>query len=533
MKLVSLRLKDFRSYGKAEVEFSPTQNYIFGRNWQGKSSIMDGISYALFGKKAFPLKIAGAAVKAEHLVREGAKEATAELTFEHNDRIYSITRTCPKDRPSLSCDGTEIATMSTPVRERLVELLGIDEDLFVNVFYSEQDELRSILEVNPEQRKTFIETVIGFEYLKEVKSAAKHASDSLQKWLDGFTSGNIKTIIEMVKSADDRMGVINERLKVLAGLISELGEPKVKASQAQAAAVEATQKVEDLIETTSSLKAERKQQVELLKGILKMRCPTCGQTISTELKEQLMHKFSHTLEELRGKIEEGDKQLEKVNTELARANTGYATSSSETADLQGFAAERDTLKQELVEKRKDFDRLEKEMAAYGNKQLVFNRIKDEQTFLAELQEAIEDFRVSLRTTLTADLENAVNFFLTKFSDGDFDAQLKINEDFGFEVILHGRPVPIFNLSGAARDILAISLRYGLYRIASKEIQFILLDEPTHHFDPVNTVKLKEALNGLSEQQLIVITVHDEFSDAIGKKFLVEKNDQLASLIREV
>lgn len=62
---------------------------------------------------------------------------------------------------------------------------------------------------------------------------------------------------------------------------------------------------------------------------------------------------------------------------------------------------------------------------------------------------------------------------------------------------------------------------------------ILLDEPTHHFDQSNTNKLKEALNELSDQQLIIITVHDEFADAVGKKFMVEKDEEFKSVIREI
>ncbi|MGF3522764.1 MAG: hypothetical protein ACQXXJ_06675 [Candidatus Bathyarchaeia archaeon] len=42
----------------------------------------------------------------------------------------------------------------------------MDDELFANVFYSEQDELRKVLEIKPEERKVFIETILGFEYLK-------------------------------------------------------------------------------------------------------------------------------------------------------------------------------------------------------------------------------------------------------------------------------------------------------------------------------------------------------------------------------
>lgn len=202
--------------------------------------------------------------------------------------------------------------------------------------------------------------------------------------------------------------------------------------------------------------------------------------------------------------------------------------------VQSFRDKSDEFSTEMLDGiLQEVERMKKELAAYGNKDLVFKRINDECNFLGELQQTIDEFRINLRSSMKNDLENAVNFFMSKFSDGDFDAQLRITEDFGFEIFLHEHSVPLFNLSGAARDILALSIRYGLYRIASKEINFILLDEPTHHFDPTNTNKLKEALNELSDQQLIIITVHDEFTDAVGKKFIVEKNQELNSVIKEI
>jgi exonuclease SbcC len=528
-----LKLHNFRSYGVADIEFSDSQNYVFGKNWQGKSSLMDAIAYALFGKSAFPARLAGTAVKAEHLVREGSDEGWVELEFEHHGDTFCLRRTCPRDKPTLTCNGKEIGSSIATVKEALFELLGIDDELFANVFYSEQDELRKVLEVKPEERKVFIETILGFDYLKELKISAKHASDSLQKWLDGFTSGNIKTIMDMSKGIDSRVTEITERLKELNSEISDLGDPQKGVSDARHRAVEATQQVNGSIRTSSALNSQKDMNKELLQGVAKGICPTCKQSIPNDLQKRLQHQFGHIVEVIESKIKSAEDELRKFNSELAKANMDYERSYGRAAELEGLTSERDTLSSELETNKKNLDKMKKELAAYGNKHLVFERINDERSFLEELQKAIDDFRVHLRSTMTSDLENAVNFFMSKFSDGDFDAQLKINEDFGIEIVLHGHPVPLFNLSGAARDILAFSIRYGLYCIASKEINFILLDEPTHHFDQSNTNKLKEALNELSDQQLIIITVHDEFADAVGKKFMVEKDEEFKSVIREI
>jgi DNA repair exonuclease SbcCD ATPase subunit len=251
------------------------------------------------------------------------------------------------------------------------------------------------------------------------------------------------------------------------------------------------------------------------------------------VQEKLQHQFSHIVEEIEAKIKSAEEELRKFNAELAKANFDYDRGFGKVAELEGLTPEKNALSDELLTNKKNLEKMKKDLTAYGNKHLVFERINEERGFLDELQAAIDEVRVQLRATMTKDLENAVNFFMSKFSDGDFDAQLNITEDFGFEILLHRHPVPLFNLSGAAMDILAFSIRYGLYRIASKEINFILLDEPTHHFDQSNTNKLKAALDELSEQQLIIITVHDEFADAVGKKFMVEKDENFKSIIREI
>jgi DNA repair exonuclease SbcCD ATPase subunit len=533
MKLERLLINNFRSYENADLEFSPSQNYIFGRNWQGKSSIVDAIGFALFGRRTFPLRMAGSPVKAENIVREGADQGFVELRFEHDGKSYVLKRTCPRETVSLECDGAEVGGTSTTVSEYLTELLGVDKELFANVFYSEQDALRKVLEVTPEDRKTFVEAILGFEYLKEVKMSAKHASDSLLKWLDGFTSGNVKTILDMSKQLEKRVASTSNRVKELAELVSKYKDAPKLTSEALGRATKATTKLNKALEELSSVKTQKGFYSGLLEGVTTGVCPTCKQPVTGTAKTHAEHELKHLIDEIQGKIREADSEFKKFELELGRANSDMFKSQADETILSGYTSERDTLKAQFDEDREQLADLKRQLVAYENKDKVIKRINEETAFLDELQLAIDEFRTDLRKLMVTDLENAANFLLAKFSDGDFDAQLKITDDFGFQILLHNRPVPIFNLSGAARDILAIAVRYGLYRIASKEINFLLLDEPTHHFDQGNTAKFKQALNELAEQQLIVITVHDEFSDATGKKFAVEKDANLCSVVREL
>ena len=371
MKLLRLRLHNFRSYGTADIRFSDSQNYVFGKNWQGKSSLMDGVAYALFGKQAFPTRLAGTAVKAEHLVREGSDEGWVELEFEHRGETYSVKRACPRDKPSLTCNGKEIGSSAATVKEALYELLGVDDELFANVFYSEQDELRKVLEIKPEERKVFIETILGFEYLKDLKMSAKHASDSLQKWLDGFTSGNIKTIMETSKSMDSRVLEISERLKELSEDISGLGEPQKSVSEARNRAVGATQQLNNSIRATSSLNSQKSMEKDILDGIEKGICPTCKQAIPTDLQKKLQHQFSHIIEELESKIKDADDELKKFNSALAKANFDYDRGFGRVAELEGLTSERDTLGYELETNKKNLEKMKRNLQPTGTSILFF------------------------------------------------------------------------------------------------------------------------------------------------------------------
>jgi DNA repair exonuclease SbcCD ATPase subunit len=533
VKLQRLTVNNFRSYEKGIIEFSSEQNYIFGRNWQGKTSVMDAIGFALFGKRAFPTRIVGSAVKAEHLVHEGADKGFVELTFEHNAKQYILRRECPRENSSLTSEGRTLGSTSVTVREALQELLGLDDDLFVNVFYSEQDELRKVLSITPEERKVFIESILGFEYLKQLKLSTKHAVDGLQNWLEGFMSGNIKTAVEMSEEIGSNVNGIRTRLEVIGKQLRPLEGIDKKKSDSNKIILEYGEKQEKLLDREATLEERKNILYDTLKKVATGKCPTCTQLIPKDLKTKLVLKFTQTMEKIDAELHAATTQLAEVEKRLEKASADAIASEGQTLQLMSLSTSRTELDTQLKTEDRRWKDLKNQVRAYENKNIVVKRINEEKAFLAELQLVIDDFRLQLRKSITSDLENGVNSFMSGFADGDFDAKLRINDEFGFDMILHDNPVPLFNLSGAARDILALSLRYALYNIASKELNFLLLDEPTHHFDEANTIKLKNALNELTEQQLVIITVHDEFFDAVGKKFIVEKNTEFNSLIREL
>lgn len=527
----SLRLDNFRSFNQARLDFVPGQNYIFGQNWQGKSSVVDAIGFALFGADIFPKKIAGTAVSSDHLVNEGSKQGSVELKFELNGREYSLHRSLPGRRVVLKEGADEIAVGIRTVAEKLIPLLGVDVKLFQNIFFSDQDDLRKSLDFSPEERRVFIERLLGVEEWKQRVESLRATKRALEGFLDDLTSGRLGAFLthveELEQEVSSQQGELNELQSSIRKAQRNVPSDAQKLRLAQRSSQNAVAVLQHKeLEIRTKFESEERMRDGLRKG----RCPTCTQKVPPALRKSRLTVIDRTLRDM-------NKQLAKIRRDLERAESvlqqgAFDESFDAFVDLKEMKATYSATAKRVAADQERLKRLRSQARTFGKKPEQVERTKAELVFLTKLEEAIQQFRKSLRKRLVGHLALGTNDLLARFHDGDNDSAVKIDDDLNIAVQLHGRDVPIFNLSGAAKDILALALRYGLLRVAAGGINFLVLDEPTRHMDTLNCQRLKGLFNDLFDRQLIVVTVNNEFSDATGRHFRVVKDDSLHSVVAE-
>ncbi|MBQ8833304.1 MAG: DNA replication/repair protein RecF [Oscillospiraceae bacterium] len=83
MNLKSLYLRDFRNYGEARVEFEPGVNLIVGDNAQGKTNLLEAVSYLGSGRSF-------RAMKTSEMVRFGADFAEIQGDIFSQERDQSL-----------------------------------------------------------------------------------------------------------------------------------------------------------------------------------------------------------------------------------------------------------------------------------------------------------------------------------------------------------------------------------------------------------------------------------------------------------
>lgn len=526
-----MALTGFRSFIRAELQFAAGQNYVFGHNWQGKSSIVDAVGFALFGVDIFPKKIAGTAVKADHLINERSDRGGVELTFDLDGTEYCLKRQLPGRDVLLAKNGETIASGVRTVTEKLVALLGIDVKLFQNIFFSDQDELRKSLEFSPEERRVFIERLLGVEEWKDRLDSLRETRRRLEGFLDDLTSGRLGVFLSHVEELEESVELRKDEVR---GLDASLKKRAGRSPKTVRTLRREERKLESAVATLQHKELEIRTQLArdqyLRDGISRGRCPACTQVVPEKLRRSRLATMSRSIREMEKTLARIAKDLRRQ--EAALDDAGYDESHDQLFEQEGDKARLQALSEQLALDEARLKKLRRQAKTFGKKPQQVERTKSEIAFLLELEGVIQEFRRSLRGRLVRELAVGTNDFLARFHDGDNDSSVRIDDDLNIAVALHGREVPIFNLSGAAKDILALALRYGLLRVAAKGISFLILDEPTRHMDSSNCQRLKSLFNDLLDRQLIVVTVNSEFSDASGRHFRVEKNESLDSVIAE-
>ncbi len=172
MWISQVELEAIKSYGqRAKIELRPGVNAICGQNGAGKSTILEAIGYALFGKSAY---------KQEQFINEKAKKGEIVITLvdSRDDRLYQVVRPIKGSMPYVYDPETDpkarrrLAEGSDGVQRWLCECMGVEsanlEALFENAIGVPQGLLTVPFLQTATNRKKVFDPLLGVEDYKKV-----------------------------------------------------------------------------------------------------------------------------------------------------------------------------------------------------------------------------------------------------------------------------------------------------------------------------------------------------------------------------
>lgn len=174
MKLISLDITNFRVIKKARIDFPEKVIGIIGPNGAGKSSIIEAISYALYGNQT--ARTGKDEIKGTYA--QPVEDCRVELEFLINEGKYKVIRKLigKSERAEVELYYND-ATESVGVNETknyVGELLGLDWRGFLSSFLARQSELNALSDLTPSKRRDHIAGMLGIERLdKAIENTKK------------------------------------------------------------------------------------------------------------------------------------------------------------------------------------------------------------------------------------------------------------------------------------------------------------------------------------------------------------------------
>lgn len=180
MRPLELRLRNFRSY-RDEVSFDFRGRRllgIVGPIGSGKSTILDAISFALYGRTARVGR------ETKSLINQHADDAGVALRFEADGRIWEVQRILRRRGQAqhalyrLASDDAvaervEKVLLKDEVDAKIETILGLDFDAFGRSVLLAQGRFAEFLEARPGERDKVLKGLFGYDRVDRMRERAK------------------------------------------------------------------------------------------------------------------------------------------------------------------------------------------------------------------------------------------------------------------------------------------------------------------------------------------------------------------------
>lgn len=224
-----LVLTNFKSHINTEVEFSQGTTIILGDNGAGKSSIFEGINFALY--KKYNTK------SLNDLINTQASNMSVTLSFLIGSQEYKVKRTRSQKKSTaelfvLQDDNYHsVVSGDKEVNNYIEELLEIDADLFLNAIYIRQGEIDSLVTQKASERKKNISKLLRLDNLetsyKDIASVISNYElkrTQLNGLIDDSIADNKDALIEEKNSLKSQFDDKSNALDILQKQMSDIKE---------------------------------------------------------------------------------------------------------------------------------------------------------------------------------------------------------------------------------------------------------------------------------------------------------------------
>jgi DNA repair exonuclease SbcCD ATPase subunit len=524
IKIKNLTVKNFLSVGNVTQALKFDQHgltLVLGnnmdlggdgsRNGTGKTTIVNALSYALYGN-------ALTNIRKDNLVNKtNNKHMMVTCEFESNGHTYKIER---GRKPSVlrfivdDQSNDEEATEeqqgeNKETQEEIERILGMSHDMFKHIValntYTEP-----FLSLKTNEQREIIEQLLGITQLSEkaalLKDLIKNTKDAIKEEeykIKAVTDANnkIKTSIDdlerrsrlwQTKQKDDleKLGAaINELMGI--DITVELENHKLLALY-QANEKELKRHNKDLATHQSAIKRLKNNlsDLESAKGKAEEhKCHACGQELHDSKQAEMMGELETAIASIRTEIDTEEKALKKVQKEIAKLGELGASPVVKYDNIDDAVNHKSTLEtiQDQFERRAlDIDPYVEQAEHLKETALevvdfdpinALTKLNEHQEFLLKLLTSKDSFiRKRIIEQNLSYLNHRLAYYLEKLS---LPHTVKFRSDLEVDITQLGQEFDFDNLSRGERNRLILGLSWAfrdVYESLNRPVNLLFIDE---------------------------------------------------------
>ena len=479
------------------------------RNGTGKTTIINALSYALYGE-------ALTNIRRDNLINKtNGKQMIVTVEFEKDGVEYRIERGRRPNTLRFLVNGTEPGDEeqqgdSRETQKEIEKVIGFPHEMFKQLIalntYTEP-----FLSLKANDQRAMIEQLLG---ITELSQKADILKEKLKDTRDNIKEEEIR--ITAVKNSNERVERNIKEIESRSKAWNKTKEDKVADLQASIDSLEEIDIEQELVAHNSnsvrkeqtdacdtlsseleristSLQRSKNKLGELRSNLADARagvCPACGQGTAhldthEEYTEELMIKITEEEkyhDELHDRSTEIETALEQFTDIPEEMDTFYNT----LEDALSHKHNLDTLHSQLEEKITELNPYDEQVQALRDTGLEeisfdaineFTNLKDHQEFLYKLLTSKDSFiRKRIIDQNIAYLNHRLAYYLDKIG---LPHDVKFSSDLGVEITEYGRDLDFDNLSRGERNRLILSLSWAfrdIYESLNHPMNLLCIDE---------------------------------------------------------
>lgn len=334
----TLRWKNFLSTGNNFTSLNLTQNrttLVVGQNGAGKSTMLDAVSFALFGKPHRNIN------KPQLVNSVNGKNCVVEVTFSIGKNLYKVIRGISPNIFEIYKNDTLISQSSHAKEyQKILEqnILKLNHKSFHQVVVLGSSSFIPFMQLPSHHRREVIEDLLDISIFSKMNTLMKEQSNSLK---------------ETIRQVSYEIDIINTRIETQSKYIKDVQvltktavDSKLKKNESNRAAVEALNESNAALSTEVETKlpsaqaeldrlnkkhtqllqyqAQFKQQMASVAKDAKFyedhdTCPTCSQDIGTELRSEKLESAKKKAKELKGAMDRAATESTSITEAIQRA----------------------------------------------------------------------------------------------------------------------------------------------------------------------------------------------------------------------